>query len=127
MTQRERAGKNADGPILVRSGSLMRNMGFQSMWTVTENFATIKDLPQRIWYGKVHQAGIGSFSEVVSRHGGNIKEALGDVGKQEDKKVAIPQRQFVLIQEEDARAIEYVFAKWLGERVAAHNFKSRGL
>lgn len=118
-TQKRRAeeGYSAGGPILQRKGLLMRTMGYVSIWTITTSFATIKDLPQRIWYGKLHQSGYGSFAAVVARHGGNISAALEETGAGA-KKVRIPQRQFVMIHPEDADAIQYVFSVWLGERIA---------
>lgn len=111
-------GYSPVGPILVRSGSLMRNMGFLSMWTVTQNFATIKDLPQRIWYGKVQQSGIGGFAALVSKHGGDIGKAISQVDEHRSRAVNIPARPFVLIQEGDANDIQKVFDVWLGERAA---------
>jgi phage gpG-like protein len=114
---REEAGYGASGPILVRSGALQRNMGFLSMWQVTSTFATIRDLPSRIWYGKLHQSGYGSFSALVERSGG-VKEALAEVGTGREAKIAIPPRPFVMFQDQDVRDIGQVFSKWLDERIA---------
>lgn len=106
-----------DSPILDRSGKLKRNMGFLSIWTITPTFATIKDLPQRIWYGKLQQAGFGGFAAVVQRHQVDFREALSHVGTSSDAKVHMPARPFVMIQSEDSDAITAVFSKWLDERI----------
>jgi phage gpG-like protein len=117
-TQTRRAGDgfSAEGPILVRKGTLQRNMGFMSIWTINQNFAAIKDLPARIWYGKVQQEGYGSFASVVRDLGGDVKGAIERTGQATDRKTAIPARPFVDIQPEDARAIQDIFDTWLAKR-----------
>lgn len=111
---REDAGFPGSGPILVRKGTLQRNMGFLSIWQITPNFATIKELPPRIWYGKLHQSGFGGFGDLVKRVG--LAAASTKVDQGGSPAVHIPQREFVLFQEEDKDHVYEVFSKWLAER-----------
>lgn len=83
---------------LTRTGELKRNMGYLSMWTITQEDASIDQLPERIFYGTIHQGG--------SRNGGG-------------RGSNIPQRQFAMFQPDDEDKIREVFDTWLGERVAA--------
>jgi phage gpG-like protein len=132
---RDRIGKT--GPILNRSGLLKRNMSYQTMWSITQEFAIIKDLPQRVWYGKVHQEGRNSMrtrmkSEVQKAAKQGIKlspdkaaqivqaridqELLSGQGSKHSS-TNIPARPFVMFQDEDYDDIEEVFGKWLQERI----------
>lgn len=120
---REREGYG-DGPILDRTGALKKTMQQLNIWSVSGTAAAIRDLPQAVWYGKVHQAGYGSFAGRIKQHGGDAKAALIALndeirtgGASGHMKVAIPQRQFVMIQETDYDDIEAVFTKWLQERI----------
>lgn len=93
---KERRGSSE--PILERSGLLKRTIQQFNIWTVDQEKAAIVDLPSKIWYGKLQQAG----------HAG-----LGD-------SAPMPARPFVLIQDpEDYDAIEEVFFRWLQERALA--------
>lgn len=89
-------------PILVRTGELKRTIQQFNIWTVDRTKAAILDLPEKIWYGKVHQGGYG-------RRGSGQSRAAG-----------IPARPFVMIQKEDYEAIDKVFEKWLEERWILH-------
>lgn len=126
QTRRENEGFSPAGPILVRKGTLQRNMGYMSIWTITESFAAIKDLPERIWYGKIQQEGYGSFAAVVRRAGGDVKEALHHTGKSTDAKIQIPARPFVDIQPEDARNIQKVFDEFIAKRALKAGFIPQG-
>lgn len=90
-------------PILVRSGMLMRTMQQFNIWTVDTQKAALLDLPPKIWYGKIHQAGYGA------RGSGQIKAA------------GIPARPFAIIQTADFEKIDRVFVQWLKERMEQHN------
>lgn len=81
---------------LIRTGSLQRIAGQLNIWTIDRDSAFIGDLPDKVWYGKVHQSGL--------------------------PKVNIPQRAFALIQDEDLPKIDEVFDEWLGERLARTGF-----
>jgi phage gpG-like protein len=107
--------RGSSGPILNRSGRLKRMMGARARWTITSKSATIFDLPESIWYGKVHQGGASvSIGKIVSGSGaGAVIEAVN---------IGIPQRQFVMFQPEDEENIEKVFGEWLDERIARAGF-----
>lgn len=92
------------GPILNRSGVLKRTIQQLNIWTIDTQKAAILDLPQKIWYGKLHQGGYKGTGAAT---------------------FTFPARPFVLIQDEDYDAIEAVFLKWLQERaIASGAFKS---
>lgn len=54
-TVRKRKGKAE--PILVWSGALAEGGSSPKIWSIGAKTALIRDLPKKIWYGKVHQAG----------------------------------------------------------------------
>lgn len=83
------------GNLMVRSGKLRRVAGQLNIWTITPTAATIKNLPDSVWYGRLHQAG--------------FKSSAG---------WSFPARPFILIQTEDEDAIHKVFSDWLDERLA---------
>jgi phage gpG-like protein len=96
-------------PILQRSGLLAKTVQQLNIWTVGIEDASIQDLPQKVWYGKVHQGGYGSPATK------SLVKAKGSSG---GKKTAyVPQRPFLLIQPEDVVAIEGVFMAWFIERM----------
>ena len=84
---------------LIRFGTLQRVAGQLNIWTITREAATIERLPERAWYGGVHQGG----AEIP---GGEI-----------------PARPWAVIQEVDMDDIEEVFFKWIEERLMAHGFR----
>lgn len=101
--------RGSAGPILNRTGLLKRTIQQFNIWTVDAQKAALLDLPQKIWYGKVHQAGYG-------RRGSGQSRAAG-----------IPARPFVMVQDEDYEAIDRVFERWFLERmVASRAFKLGG-
>jgi phage gpG-like protein len=135
-----RRGGRAE-PILVRKGALRRGVTTISVWTITQTAATIKDLPDRIWYGKVHQSGSegggGSAGKWFVPYLKKAAEVLGPgASKQQVTALAykifdkrqqkhgpaprsgndIPARPFALFQDEDLDDIQEVFADWLEER-----------
>lgn len=90
-------------PILVRSGLLMRTISQLSIWSIDMHKAALLDLPRKIWYGKLQQAG------------------------RDDQN--LPARPFVMIQDDDYDKIERVFQVWLAERIAlsrAYRIGSQG-
>jgi phage gpG-like protein len=130
-------------PILVRSGKLSRGVTTLKIWTITPAAATIKDLPDRIWYGKVHQAGYEGDSNMLGggkwfdKYKNAARRVLGedatdkevtDLGmKMFDKRMLahgsppgagadIPARPFAVFQDEDLDDIQEIFADWLIER-----------
>jgi phage gpG-like protein len=134
--------KGSATPILVRSGKLARGVTTLKVWTVTVASATIKDLPDRIWYGKVHQAGLEGDSALgggkwFDKYEAAARKSLGpdasekevnDLGmKMFDKRMLshglapsggaeIPARPFAVFQDEDLDDIQEIFGDWLIER-----------
>ena len=82
--------------ILISTGLLMRTTQQLNIWTLTRTSALIAGLPDKIWYGKIHQAG----------------------------NATTPARPFVIMQSEDMDDIERVFDEWLGERIQATILRS---
>lgn len=60
-TVKRRNGKAE--PILVWTGALAEGGSSPSIWSIGKQTAVIRDLPQKIWYGKVHQSGIEGTSD----------------------------------------------------------------
>ena len=115
VTIRWRREKGISGSEpLVATGALRRNMGFFSLWDVNAERAVLKELPERIWYGAIHQSGIG-----IAAKGRTLANIVDDArsGKTTGRKVGIPARPFVVLQEEDGDAIQQVFADWMQERI----------
>lgn len=113
--------KNKYGPedILRRSGLLWKTMQQFNIWTVTEKQAAILQLPQKIWYGALHQAGFGMSAAAVTPAKGLFlsPEELKAMGGAAS--VSIPARPFVMFQNVDIDQIQEVFADWIQERVNA--------
>lgn len=97
--------RGASGPILDRSGLLKRTIQQFNIWSIDSEKAAITNLPQKIWYGKLHQAGYKGTGKAT---------------------FSFPERPFVLIQDpDDYDAIEKVFFDWLQERaIASGAFKT---
>jgi phage gpG-like protein len=114
---RQRQGFSGVQP-LIKTGLLRRTMGQLNIWTITRTSAMIKDLPEKIWYGAIHQAGsdTGSFGKLAARIG--FEQALARVTSGDAVKTApIPARPFALLQDDDIDAIDRVFWEWFEERV----------
>lgn len=131
-TMNIRGDQGSGGKILDRSGRLKRRMQQQTRWTITEESASIQDLPQDIWYGRIHQEGLGGIRTRVGR---TLKANPGMSPAQASKRVManidrdilsgkarthstsnIPARPFVMFQDEDIDGIYEVFQTWLEER-----------
>lgn len=101
-TQERKVMENARSFMpLIRTGSLQRVAGQLNLWTITREAASIEQLPQRVWYGAVHQSG--------------------------DEGSNIPARPWAVIQEEDMNEVEEIFFLWIEERLAAHGFRPGGI
>lgn len=127
-----RDDQGSGGSILNRSGRLRRRMLQQTRWTITQEAASIQDLPNDIWYGRIHQEGLGG---IRTRVGKTLKANPGMSPAQASKRVMagidrdilsgkahthttsnIPARPFVMFQDEDIDGVYEVFQKWLEER-----------
>jgi phage gpG-like protein len=121
--RKERDGYGGTAPFpLVRSGALRDAAASPSIWNIDgmEGVATI-ELPESVWYGRVHQEGSGGGAGSVTRHksrltGQIIERTLGTKG-------TVPQRIWAVIQDEDIDAIEEVFDKWMEERLRGQIFR----
>jgi phage gpG-like protein len=138
----KREKQNVGSMILVRSGALAEVASSEDIWSVGKTAATIKDLPERVWYGKVHQGGLAGnqFSggnwfkkyEAAARKIAGPDEDAEEVTRLAykifDKRVLshgpapkgqsdIPARPFAMFQEEDIDAIQIIFADWVEEKV----------
>jgi phage gpG-like protein len=130
-TQEIRGRLGGGGGLMIKSGSLRRVMGQINIWTISKDVAMIKDLPARVWYGKVHQAGYegSSMRGRLRKHGGDAKAALDSLLDDQYKAMkagkrvsvagaaSIPARPFVMFQPEDEDDIAEIFIKWLDERL----------
>jgi len=148
VTLARRKKEGSGSMILVRSGALGEAASSRGIWSIGKTSATIRDLPQAVWYGKVHQAG-QSGNQFA---GGNwfkkyqtaARKQLGpDEDDEEVDKLAfkmfdqrlakhgpapapsveIPARPFVVFQDEDIDAIEVIFAEWIEEKVREAGFR----
>lgn len=119
-------------PILVRSGALRDVASSFEVWTITDNDASIRSLPTRVWYGNLHQSGYGSIGSTARRLLGGRASAediqalsnrlsmgLSSQGARapgQQSKFVIPQREFAMFQEEDVEAIQEIFIEWMERR-----------
>lgn len=106
----------APGPILNRSGQLERAAVALARWRITKNTAVFTNLPEKVWYGVVHQAGAegtagrGGFSKFIEH--GKSKDTKKFGGQTPE----IPPRPFVQLQPEEEDQIQEIFLEWLEER-----------
>jgi phage gpG-like protein len=106
------AQKRPGSKILIETGALMHTMGLMKIWRITNDTAMITDLPQSVWYGKLHQEGRGGTRGFGIR---NVLTGRIDVTGTESE--GLPARPFVMLQEEDMPKIDEVFREWLGQQV----------
>lgn len=111
-------------PILVRTGKLKSTATSFKIWTVTKTSASIQTWPKNVWYGQLHQGGYGSAGgglRATARSFGSLKSQLAAAklaaGENPNAaRVRIPQRQFILFQEEDIVKIREIFFLWLSKK-----------
>lgn len=116
-------------PILQRTGKLRKGATQFNIWDIGETSATVRRLPANVWYGALHQQGHGGFG----KHVRSAKKALGrgassaaitrkafeimDAARGgKAASVEIPQRRFIMYQEQDVDDIQELFLEWLLER-----------
>lgn len=118
------------GPILIRSGALMRGASSFGVWSISDTSAAIKGLPQNIWYGAIHQSGAGSFGSYMDQakkelgrgaRGPEILRLAFELmderrgGARSHRKSNIPARPFIMYQDDDLDDIQQIFYEWLVE------------
>jgi phage gpG-like protein len=125
--------RGSAGPVLVRTGALARGATQFNIWDVTETSAALRKLPPKVWYGLVHQEGIGGFGKFMEAatgglgSGASARDILAEAfrlldeargGPKGHRAVRIPQRQFVMYQDDDEDDIQQIFLDWLIERAS---------
>jgi len=140
IAKREKQG--AGSMILVRSGSLAEVASSKKIWSIGKATAVVRDLPSRVWYGKVHQAGQAGTSfgagNWFDKYKNAAKKVLGPEASDKevedhafklfDKRTLqhgaapratpkIPARPFIMFQDEDIDAIELIFVEWIEEKI----------
>lgn len=112
--------------VLVTTNKLFHTMQRQNIWTLTKDYLILQDLPQSVWYGKVHQGGAtfsvrgGGGRTSSERHMGySIGGKAAGSAKAESSTGEIPARPFVMLQPKDERQIESIFRHWLDDKVRA--------
>jgi len=107
-------------PLMVTQ-ALYKTAQHLNIWTITKSEALIQDLPQEVWYGKVHQQGLlggkRQIAKVLATTGKSYSELASDM-KAKGIAGLIPARPFFVFQPEDRQDVEQVFEQWLDERVA---------
>lgn len=107
-------------PLMVTQ-ALYKTVQHLNIWTIRKTEALIQDLPQEVWYGKVHQTGLLGRKKQVAK----VLQTTGLTYSQLESRMqksgilgVIPARPFLVIQPQDVRDINDVFENWLDERVA---------
>jgi phage gpG-like protein len=137
--------RQADGSgsmILVRSGALANAASSVDIWSIGRFSATIRDLPNNVWYGKVHQAGMSGNafaggkwfkkyqdaarktlgSESSPKEVDNLAFKMFDTratkhGPAPSGRAEVPARPFAIFQDEDIDAIQLIFIEWMEEKL----------
>jgi phage gpG-like protein len=112
--------------LLIKSGRMRRTISQLNVWNITRTSALLNNVPDKIWYANLHQAGYegkGAKRKTTSarelRQRGATGRSIFKVGSTSAKRVPpIPARPFVMLQPEDIKDIHKVFDEWLGERIA---------
>jgi phage gpG-like protein len=117
LTMKANDPKNKYGNenMLRRSGLLWKTMQQYNIWTVTEKQAAILSLPDKVWYGQIHQAGYGMHASTLDHFASPAElKSMGGRGS-----TFIPARPFAMFQTEDMDRVQDVFSHWLQERIDA--------
>ena len=108
LTEETWAQKGAGEKILIGSGALMKTMGYMNIWHIDSKMAILNQLPEKVWYGALHQAGHGGYVGFQDP----VKNSMVNIGTP-----GLPARPFVMLQEEDIVGIEAVFSRWMGREI----------
>jgi phage gpG-like protein len=127
MTIPVKANANPKFPVedpLLRSGLLMKTMQQLNIWTISSTEAAIQSLPEKIWYGNVHQSGTNMQGTAAQASGGTAEGFMSMMdavlaGGSGERGMNIPARPFAMIQTSDLDAIQDVWEIWLNERIIA--------
>jgi phage gpG-like protein len=118
-------------PILVRTGKLKKAATRFTIWDISQTSAAVRRLPNNVWYGALHQEGTGGFGRFMQKAekelgaGASPRDILGrafdllDIergGPRGHRAIVIPQRRFIMYQEDDLDDIQQIFLEWLTER-----------
>lgn len=107
-----------DHPPLIKSGLMRRTMTQLNVWSISQNSAILKDVPDKIWYAKVHQAGYEGKGKAGRKSLTEIVNAAKSGKSKGERAISpIPARPFVMLQSRDVEDIQQVFIKWMGERI----------
>jgi len=85
---------------LIATGALRRVAGQINLWKINRTEAAMQ-LPQKVWYGVMHQTGWTPQTE---------RDALSDL-------IGGPARPWAVFQREDIGDIEEIFFEWIEERI----------
>jgi phage gpG-like protein len=103
----------------------MKTMQQLNIWTITSTEASIQSLPEKIFYGGIHQAGTGVAVSARQASGGTMEgfrsmmEHVLQHGASNERGKNIPARPFAMVQTEDLDKIQDEFDIWLNERIIA--------
>lgn len=128
-------------PILVRTGKLQRRATQLNIWDISMTSATVRSLPADAFYGVYHQAGTGGtlHSKIMNTRPGSaeakkllaplFKRAMKELPGASDARIKarvqgyiadetweLPQRQFIMYQDDDIPRIQEIFVLWMTER-----------
>lgn len=142
VTKQMRQRNGSGDMVLVRTGSLAEVASSVGIWSIGKTSAAVRDLPEKVWYGKVHQEGYGgdatSGGNWFKKYKTAARKALGpDEDDKDVEKLAfkmfdtrlakhgpaprgaskIPARPFVLFQDADIDAIELIFTEWAERKI----------
>lgn len=119
-----KAARGFGATPLRATGRLARVASQINIWTINTKAAYIADLPESIWYGKVHQSGVGAKTSTRRSRAATraaLRKALQTGTKvKTGANIYIPARPFIVLRPADEKKVEQVFLKWLRERVDKH-------
>jgi len=121
------AGVEGGDKPLIRTGALQRGASSFKIWDIGNTSATVRSLPDNIWYGAIHQQGSGGFAPFVAKASKSLGSKAGGLavlkqafklldearGSGGHKAVQIPQRRFIMFQEDDIDDIQDIFYLWM--------------
>ena len=107
--------------ILIRTGALMKTMSYMNIWHIDSEKAMLANLPQKVWYGALHQAGHGAHDVQgkFAYYGGHRSSATQIGTENVGEEGSLPPRPFVMLQPQDMEEIDAIFVRWVGKRVRA--------